>query len=189
MTSQKPSKYIGLRDKPDEKKIDRYINDKSVPKFDFHPGYKPSSDVFIACSGKTGKPLTNDERTMPNTFPFGKLLYVTLVMSLGDRGLLVGEAYSYYLTIKKQLERTEVKDFRKHDMFSDEEDKFGIRVINQSAGFVFYEKMGPKKGAKFWQCPCDGVKKMEIHKFARAILKLNYERYKHMIPIELMVPK
>lgn len=187
--SQVNSKYIGLRDKPDESKVDLYLNDKTVPKFDFHPKYKPENSVFIVCSGKTGKPLGKEEKTMPNTFPFGKLMYVQLVMELGDRGLLIGGAYSYYLSIKKQLERTVIKEFRKYDSFCDEKDRMGIDVVKQEKGMVYYHKMGPVKGRKFWQCPTDGMRKMPTHKFAYQVLKLHYNRYKYLIPVELTVPK
>ena len=181
--------FKGLRRLPNPEDIGKY--DKEKIKFDLHPKYKPISDVFLAVDAKTGKPLSENERYMPNYFPHGRHLYFTLILELGDRGLLVGKAFTYYQQIVHQLEREMIKEFKYGDIFHNPDDTVGIMVIKQEGNEVQYYKLGPMEGRRFWQCPSLESKgrKMPVSKFASNVLRLNYDRYSKLIPIELTVPK
>jgi hypothetical protein len=187
-----PFSYKGLRRLPDINAINKYLNDKTVPKFDFHSKYRDHS-VFVLCHPKTGKPLDDKERWMSNVFPFGNHLYCTLTLELGDRGMLIGKAFEYYTKIKNQLEREMIKDFKKHDLFESPDDHIGIRVIDYDADghWVYYEKYGPSKDLdrRFWQCPTLGRQKKRTWEFATAVMKLNPKRYIPLLHTDLTVPK
>ena len=167
---------------------DKYLK-ANVPKFDIHPDYTVKNDVYVACNPISGKPRDINKLEYFTMIPCGRYFYVTIVLELGEKGLLIGRAYEYYLRIKSQLERKMLTDFKEHDMFCSDNDKIGIRVVKQSGGDVIYEKYKVPKNTegRFWQFPCEQRKRMPIDKFAMAIVRLNPERYKSLISPVLLI--
>jgi hypothetical protein len=177
--------YIGLRKQPDQKDINKYKDFGFY--FDIHPDYSERNDVYVAVNkqGKEIKQRPNEEWL--TIIPCGRYMYITIVLELGDKGMLAGKAFSYYQRIKNQLEREMLYNFQEHDLFVSEDDRIGIRVIKQEGNYVIYEKHKNPIGP-FWQVPCNGRARMLIHEFAAAVLKLS-PRYKNLIPVKLLVPK
>jgi hypothetical protein len=177
----------GLRELPSEEQLNKYFN-SNVPKFDFHPKFKPANDVYVACNPKTGKPIDEDNPKYFTVIPMGRYYFVTIVLELGDLGLLIGEAYTYYERIKKQLEREVIKHFQEHDIFHSPDDSLAVRVVKQENGHVIYEKYKHPERGKYWSGGyTTGRNKMPIKDFAAGILKLNPQRYAKLISPELLV--
>ena len=175
--------------KLDVKNKGKYLK-ANVPKFDVHPDYTEKSDVYVACNPNTGKPRDVDKLEYFTMIPCGRYFYVTIILELGEKGLLIGKAYQYFQKIKEQLERKMIKEFHEHDMFCSKDDRLGIRVVKQEDGFVVYEKckvpLDVKEG-RFWQFPNEQRKRMPVDKFAMAVIKLNTERYKTLISPVLLI--
>ena len=178
--------YIGLRPKTEESNLQKYKDFGFY--FDIHPKYKETQDVFVAVNkqGTEIKPRPNEEWLA--IIPYGRFCYVTIILELGDKGMLTGKAFSYYQRIKNQLEREVLKEFKEHDLFCSADDRIGIRVVKTDKGEVVYEKMKNPDGP-FWQVTVEGRKRMPIHQFAANVIKLNPNRYKHLIHLDLLVPK
>ena len=175
--------------KLDVKNKGKYLK-ANVPKFDIHPDYTEKNDVYVACNPTTGKPRDVDKLEYFTVIPCGKYMYVTIILQLGEKGLLIGRAYQYFQKIKEQLERSMVIEFREHDMFCSEDERIGIRVVKQKEGFVIYEKykVPPDlEEGRFWQFPCEQRKRMPVDKFAMAVIKLDTERYKRLISPVLLI--
>ena len=132
------------------KDVGKYTYDKKTPKFDFHPNYKEVNDIYVACNHQ-GAIMTGKEEYFMMV-PYGRYGYFTIILHLGDKGLLIGDAYTKFQRIKKQLMRTMIKEFKYGDLFHSQTDRVGIAVKEQNNGFVIYEKQKVPDGkeGKYW---------------------------------------
>lgn len=167
---------------------DKYLR-ANVPKFDIHPDYTAKNDVYVACNPTSGKPRDVNKLEYFTMIPCGRYFFVTIILELGEKGLLIGRAYEYYQKIKTQLERTMIKEFKEHDMFCSDDDRLGIRIVKQDGNTVIYEKYKVPAGieGRFWQFPCEQRKRMPVDKFAMSVIRLNPERYKGLISPVLLI--
>jgi hypothetical protein len=159
---------------------------EDMPKFNFHPDY-PDHEVFVIVD-KNGKPAKTSKLQYFQQIRFGRLLYKTSIIETGDMGLLVGEAYNYYLKYRNQFERKMIRDFRRYDVYHNKDDTIGIAVHVQKDGWVYYYKY-PKDNipsGKFWQKESSELKKKRIGDFARAVMKINPKRYSDLIHPDLL---